>query len=90
MGMSAAFTAGEADFSGMNGRRDFFIGKVIHQAWVEVDEQGTEAAAATAVGMMTTSLERPPVFNANHPFLFMIRDRETGSILFLGRVADPR
>jgi serpin B len=89
MGMPLAFTPGRADFSGMNGRRDLFIGKVIHQAWVKVDEEGTEAAAATAVGMMTTSLERPPLFNANHPFLFMIRDRETGSILFIGRVVDP-
>ena len=89
MGMPLAFTPGRADFSGMNGRRDLFIGKVIHQAWVQVDEQGTEAAAATAVGMMTTSIQRPPLFNANHPFLFLIRDRETGSILFLGRVVDP-
>jgi len=89
MGMPLAFAPGRADFSGMNGKRDLFIGKVIHQAWVEVDEQGTEAAAATAVGMMTTSLERPPLFHANHPFLFLIRDRQTGSILFLGRVVDP-
>ena len=89
MGMPLAFAPGRADFSGMNGKRDLFIGKVIHQAWVEVDERGTEAAAATAVGMMTTSIQRPPLFNANHPFLFLIRDRETGSILFLGRVVDP-
>jgi serine protease inhibitor len=89
MGMPLAFTPGAADFSGMNGKRDLFIGKVIHQAWVEVDEQGTEAAAATAVGVMTTSIERPNLFCADHPFLFLIRDRETGSILFLGRVVDP-
>ncbi|MDY7110117.1 MAG: serpin family protein, partial [Planctomycetota bacterium] len=87
MGMPLAFAPGRADFSGMNGRRDLFIGKVIHQAWVEVDEQGTEAAAATAVGVMLTAA--PTFFRADHPFLFLIRDRETGSILFLGRVVDP-
>ncbi|UCD76853.1 MAG: serpin family protein [Phycisphaerales bacterium] len=88
LGMPLAFT-GWADFSGMNGKRDLFISKVIHQAFVQVDEQGTEAAAATAVGIMRTSVTRPPTFLADHPFLFVIRDRETGAILFLGRVMDP-
>jgi serpin B len=88
MGMPTAFGGG-ADFSGMNGKYDLAISKVIHEAYVDVNEEGTEAAAATGVVMTRTSIERPPTFNADHPFLFLIRDRETGSILFLGRLADP-
>lgn len=87
MGMPSAFKAGEADFSGMTGRQDLFIGKVVHQAWVKVDEKGTEAAAATGTGMVTMSMPRS--FTADHPFLFLIRDRDTGAILFMGRVVDP-
>jgi serpin B len=87
MGMPAAFS-GAADFSGMNGRRyDLFISLVVHEAFIEVDEQGTEAAAATGIVMKRGG--RPRAFVADHPFLFLIRDRETGSVLFLGRVVDP-
>ena len=87
MGMPDAFS-GAADFSGMTGRRDLFIGLVIHEAKVEVNEEGTEAAAATAVKMKRGA---PPVsFTADHPFLFLIRDKQTGSILFMGRVANPK
>ncbi len=91
MGMGQAF-GGAADFSGMTGRRDLFISAVIHQAYVDVNEEGTEAAAATGVVMKLTSLgpDRTPVFRADHPFLFMIRDNASGSILFLGRVMNPR
>jgi serpin B len=91
MGMAQAFT-GAADFSGMTGRRDLFISAVIHQAYVDVNEEGTEAAAATGVVMRLTSTmpDRTPVFQADHPFLFLIRDNTSGSILFLGRVSDPR
>lgn len=91
MGMGQAFT-GAADFSGMTGRRDLFISAVIHQAYVDVNEEGTEAAAATGVVMKLTSAmpDRTPVFRADHPFLFMIRDNTSGSILFFGRVSDPR
>lgn len=89
MGMPTAFSD-NADFSGMTGNRDLFIGFVIHQAFVEVNEEGTEAAAATAVGMALTAMPEPtPVFRADHPFIFMIQERETGNILFLGKVADP-
>jgi serpin B len=90
MGMTAAFTPG-ANFSGINGRKDFFINEVIHQAFVDVNEQGTEAAAATAIVMPTMALGAPiiPVFNADHPFMFIIQDTETGNILFIGRVSDP-
>jgi serpin B len=90
MGMSDAFT-GKADFSGMTGNRDLFISAVVHKAYVEVNEEGTEAAAATGVTMQLTSMPRPPaVFKADHPFIFLIRDNQMGSILFLGRVANPK
>jgi len=88
MGMTDAFGGAKADFSGMTGRRDLFIGMVIHQAQVEVNEEGTEAAAATAVKMKRTSV--PAAFVADHPFLFLIRDKQTGSILFMGRVVNPK
>ena len=81
-----------ADFSGMNGAHDLYISKVIHQSFVDVDEHGTEAAAATVVGMAAGSAVRPeppPVFRADHPFLFFIRENATGSLLFMGRLAEP-
>lgn len=90
MGMTDAFSSA-ADFSGMTGRKDLFISAVIHKAFVEVDEKGTEAAAATAVlmGELAAAPSMPKVFRADHPFIFMIVHRETGSILFMGRVVDP-
>ena len=76
--------------AGMDGRDDFlFISDVIHKAFVEVNEEGTEAAAATAIGMMGGMPAAPPTFRADHPFLFLIQDNHTGSILFVGRVIDP-
>jgi serpin B len=89
MGMSLPFTH-RADFSGMTSEseRRLFIKDVVHKAFVEVNEEGTEATGATGVIVKDTS--EPPAFIANHPFLFLIRDRGTGSILFLGRVSDPR
>ncbi len=91
MGMKDAFSS-NADFSGINGKRDLFISAVIHKAYVEVNEEGTEAAAATGVVMRLTSIGPAPipVFRADHPFLFLIRDNLTGSILFIGRVANPK
>nr|MEE4269144.1 serpin family protein [Candidatus Krumholzibacteria bacterium] len=93
LGMGGAFTSG-ADFSGMTGRRELAISDVIHKSFVDVDEKGTEAAAATAATMMLTSAPMEPTkvveFIADHPFLFLIRDVDTGTILFLGRMADPR
>jgi serpin B len=89
MGMPSAFALPGADFSGMTGTRDLNISDVVHQAFVEVNEEGTEAAAATAVEM-TRGMEAPaPVFKVDHPFLFLIREKQTGCILFLGRVVDP-
>lgn len=93
LGMGDAFDADKADFSGMNGRKDLFIGAVVHKAFVEVNEAGTEAAAATAVVMQTRSAVRPAdepaEFRADHPFLFFLRDMRTGAILFAGRLTTP-
>ena len=73
----------------MTGQRSLFISEVVHKAFVDVNEEGTEAAAATAV-LMARSIPLPtPVFRADHPFLFLIRENSSGSVLFLGRVADP-
>ncbi len=92
MGMTDAFVPDVADFSGMNGKRDLFISAVIHKAYVDVNEEGTEAAAATAVVVGVTSVMpgRIPVFRADHPFLFLIRDSDSGSILFIGRMMNPK
>jgi serpin B len=99
LGMTLPFNPTQADFSGINGRRPpddeaLFFSAVFHQAFVEVNEEGTEAAAATAavqlVGAMPGRAEGPvPVFRADHPFLFAIRHRRSGEILFIGRMADP-
>ncbi len=91
MGMVEAFTWPGANFAGFDGDPDwFYIGEVIHKAHIEVDERGTEAAAATAVVMMLGGMPAPcPIFRADHPFLFLIQENRTGSILFTGRVSDP-
>lgn len=89
MGMAKAFSAGEADLSGMNGRRDLFLSNVVHKAFVEVNEEGTEAAAATGAVVSLTAIRKPVVFHADRPFLFIIRHNDTGAILFLGRIVDP-
>ena len=90
MGMKDAFSPGQADFSGMNGRQDLFISAVLHKAFVEVNEEGTEAAAATGIIVGVTSIPLPPPeFRADHPFVFMIRDAKTGAILFMGRIVKP-
>jgi serpin B len=87
MGMPLAFSE-QADLSGMDGSKNLFIGAVVHKAFVVVNEQGTEAAAATGIAIGVTSM--PPMFEANRPFLFLIRENSTGTILFIGRVLDPR
>ncbi len=89
MGMPVAFSA-DADFSGMTGNRDLAIDDILHKAFVSVDEAGTEAAAATAVIMTLTAVPAPPVVvMIDQPFIFLIRDIETGAILFVGRVLNP-
>jgi serpin B len=90
MGMPIAFSPDEADFSGMRGNQELFISDVIHKAFLAVDEAGTEAAAATAVIMKNTAVPEPPVqVTIDHPFIFLIRDIQTGTILFVGRVLNP-
>jgi serpin B len=98
LGMPAAFDPGRADFTGIH-KPEFdgdsvFIANVIHQANIDVDELGTEAAAATAVGMDTAGCGGPApaeerTFRLDRPFFFALRDVETGAVLFLGRVVDP-
>jgi serpin B len=91
LGMTDAFDPARADFSGMDGNRDLYIGNVVHKAFVAVDENGTEAAAATAVIMeaMSALVGEPIVFTVDRPFLYLIRDMRTGGILFVGRVVAP-
>jgi serpin B len=90
MGMPIAFSGG-ADFSGMTGNPELAISEVLHKAFVSVDEAGTEAAAATAVIMRLTAVPGESSVNVtiDHPFIFLIRDIETGAILFVGRVLNP-
>ena len=92
MGMPTAFSPDAADFSAITEAERLYISRVIHKAFVDVNEEGTEAAAATAVAMAPASaaMEPPKVFKADRPFLFIIRDTESGAILFMGRVSDPR
>jgi len=92
MGMPDAFDDGKADFSGMTTAERLFISAVVHKAFVAVDEEGTEAAAATAVimaGRAALLPQEPKVFKADHPFIFLIRHNATGEILFLGRIVNP-
>jgi serine protease inhibitor len=92
LGMARAFKFPDADFSGIDGTHELFIGSVIHQAFVDVDEHGTEAAAATAVMAVAGAAppsEKPVLFRADHPFLFLIRDTTANVVLFAGRVVDP-
>jgi len=97
LGMKDAFVFGKADFSGMNGVKSgperLYISAVIHKAFVDVNEEGTEAAAATAVVMTreaeALSFDHPKIFTADRPFLFLIRDLRNGTVLFMGRVVEP-
>jgi serpin B len=98
MGMNDLFSPKNADLSGMaafNANNPLFLSEAIHKAFVEVGEEGTEAAAATAIlgrvmGHESASERRPPTFRADHPFMFLIQENQTGSIVFIGRVSDPR
>lgn len=91
LGMIQAFSP-KADFSGITGQKDLFISKAIHKTFIRVDEQGTEAAAATGVSLNVTAIlspEEPYDFVADHPFIVLILDKRTHSILFMGRVMQP-
>lgn len=90
LGIQDAFASGKADFCGMGwDKGELWIAQIRHKAFVEVNEEGTEAAGATAVEMKTQNGRSYPVFRADHPFLFVIRDHATGSIVFMGRLTDP-
>jgi serpin B len=93
LGMPSAFDSNRADFRGMRTERDVYISEVRHKAVVEVNEEGTTAAAATSVGVAVTSVQvdppKPFTFIADRPFLMTIRDRQTGAILFMGAVMEP-
>ncbi len=90
LGMTDGFTPGKADLSGMDGSHNLFISKALHKAYINVDEKGTEAAASTAVAIGLTSIPANPVdLKIDRPFLFLIQDKPTGAILFLGRVTNP-
>lgn len=90
LGMGTAFTR-QADLSGMTGEKNLFVDEVIHKAFIEVNEQGTEAAAATAaiIGLKSSLREEPIRFKADHPFIFFLVDRQTGCIIFTGRLVKP-
>ena len=90
VGMTDAFTPGVADLSGIDGAHDLVIQDIVHKAFIDVSESGTEAAAATSVSVGDFAVEEPLVVNVDRPFLFLIRDEPTGAILFMGRVVDPR
>ncbi len=89
LGMKSAFDPYTADFSGINSTQGLYISYVFHKAFINVNETGTEAAAATAVVIEVTAFAPLPEFRADHPFLFFIIDKHTGAILFMGRVVDP-
>ncbi len=92
MGMTDAFDGNKADFSGMNGKRNLFIQAVIHKAFVAVDEEGTEAAAATGVTVAETSVISPSdmvTLKVDRPFLFAIQEKQSGNLIFFGRVVNP-
>jgi serine protease inhibitor len=88
MGMGITFTP-QADFSGINGAGGIFIDYVQHNTFIDVDEKGTEAAAATVVAIRETAMPETTVFNANRPFIYAITEKQTGAILFIGKVAKP-
>ncbi len=88
LGMSLAFTTA-ADFSGINGQKDLYISAAVHEAFVNVNENGTEAIASSAVIGSTRGGGNWKIFRVDHPFIFIIRDRESGTILFLGRLVNP-
>ena len=95
LGMKSIFKSGSADLSGIDGSKHLYASAVVHKAFVDVNEEGTEAAAATAMMVMlgccrTVEQEDPVEFRADHPFLFFIREEKTKAILFLGRAVAPK
>jgi len=89
IGIKDAFSDIKADFSGITGKKELFISKVLHKAYALVNEEGTEAAAATGIVMEITSVRPRKVFKADHPFVFIIHENKYGNILFFGRIIKP-
>ncbi len=92
MGMPDAFARGVADFSGVTGKKEWTLGTIVHQAVIDVNEKGTEAAAATGIGLLAAAMpikREPVVFRADHPFLYIIIHEPSNSILFIGRLSNP-
>jgi serpin B len=92
MGMNLPFTWPGADFSRMDGTEMLYINKVLHKAYIDVYEEGTEATAATGIFVSIGAIKvriKPIIFRADHPFIFIIQEKETGNILFMGRVNNP-
>jgi serpin B len=92
LGMPDAFDSQTANFLGIASQETLCLSDVVHRAYVDVNEKGTEAAAATGMVFAASAMTpaEPRVFNADHPFLFMIRDSASGALLFLGRVHNPK
>ncbi|MEO0267764.1 MAG: serpin family protein, partial [candidate division WOR-3 bacterium] len=89
MGIKDAFSEIDADFSGISGKKELFISNVYHKAYIEVNEEGTEAAAATGIVVEITAVRFRKIFKADHPFVFLIYDKKLENILFLGRIVNP-
>ena len=92
IGLEHMFDANKADFSGITGKKDLYVSKVIQKAFIEINEEGAEASAASGAAMVEKGFrfETDPLFICDHPFLFMIKDNLTGMILFSGKVTNPR
>jgi serpin B len=90
MGMSIAFSTTKADFTNIDKRGQLYISEVKHKTFVQVDEEGTEAAAVTSVGVGTTSVGQTTVMRVDRPFIFAIRENNSGTILFLGKIVEPK
>ena len=89
IGLDDMFDPGKADFSGMDGTKNLYASTVVQKAFIEVNEEGSEAAAATGMEMKTRSIIWPQKFTCDRPFLFAIKDNLTGMVLFTGRVTVP-
>ncbi|KAH0617964.1 hypothetical protein JD844_016782 [Phrynosoma platyrhinos] len=89
LGLRDIFDSGKANLSGMSGAQDLHVSKIVHKSFVEVNEEGTEAAAATGIMVMLLSMPVEENFTADHPFIFFIRHNPTNSILFFGKFASP-
>lgn len=90
IGVKSAFAQYKADFSPLNGRHDLYVSAAEHRAFMDVSEEGTEAAATTGIALAAFAVEFSLEFQVDHPFIFLIRDNATGCLLFLGRLVDPR